>query len=95
MPLLWQLQVFDRAGNTIGTLSKPPGGPIYMEGSPDAFALCIPDLRKLPDFFAPQISMASTPTAARSSSGAGQEMFSEGKSGGRRAEGAGRWARRA
>jgi len=52
MPLLWQLQVFDRAGNTIGTLSKPPGGSIYIEGSPDAFSLCIPDLRKIPAFFA-------------------------------------------
>jgi hypothetical protein len=51
MPLLWQIQVFDRAGNTIGTLSKPPGGPIYIVGSPDAFALCIPDIRNLPAFF--------------------------------------------
>ncbi len=51
MPLLWQLQVFDRAGNTIGTLSKPPGGPIFMVGSPDAFALCIPDMLKVPAFF--------------------------------------------
>lgn len=45
--LSWKLQVFDYAGNPIGSIHKSIGGPATIEGTPDAFACCLPELTRI------------------------------------------------
>lgn len=45
--LSWKLQAFDYSGNTIGSIQKQLDGHLSIDGTPDAFACCLPDLARI------------------------------------------------